>query len=279
MSPGGTHAESATLRTADGGLLVHAVPAAFGCFTHDLPRASCVLAQPELADRPLTNAADALGAVVVVKRGGVPFVEKARHAQQAGAAAVVIVNTAHEPYMAHGHTYADGRVDDGRGLSVPVVCVKLGDGSALASRLPCPVSLAFVQPEEPEPEPEPEPQPGSRRSSPPPLRSPSPGWHTAPTSPAASAEPLPPTVLSVLVKEAKGLRLPTTESHAALHTKWSSYAPVNPPRPRDGSVPRLPERRCCAGGGVRARGARRREQAHGGKAAGRQLERVDALHA
>ena len=126
MSPGGTHAESATLRTADGGLLVHAVPAAFGCFTHDLPRASCVLAQPELADRPLTNAAEALGAVVVVKRGGVPFVEKARHAQQAGAAAVVIVNTAHEPYMAHGHTYSDGRVDDGRGLSVPVVCLRYG---------------------------------------------------------------------------------------------------------------------------------------------------------
>ena len=56
--------------------------------------------------------------------------------------------------MAHGHPYADGRVDDGRGLSVPVVCVKLGAGSALARRLPqmetvalAMFSMAFARPQ------------------------------------------------------------------------------------------------------------------------------------
>ena len=50
-------------------------------------------ALPAVADRPLTNAQDLAGSVALIDRGVVPVVEKARRAQQAGAVAVVIVNT------------------------------------------------------------------------------------------------------------------------------------------------------------------------------------------
>jgi hypothetical protein len=146
VSPGGTHAETATLRTADG-LLCHGVPAAFGRNTGRLARVRVIRAQPDLADAPLHNASDARGALVLVTRGAVPFVEKARRVAAAGAAAIVIVNNVNEPYVAHGHQYSDGRIDDGDGITIPVVCVRLGDGSALARRLPCRASLDFCVPE------------------------------------------------------------------------------------------------------------------------------------
>lgn len=142
VSPGGKHAESATLRTADG-LLCRGVPAAFGRNVGRLGRLPVVRAQPDLADAPLQNVSEARGALVLVTRGSVPFVEKARRVAAAGAAGVVIVNNVNEPYVAHGHQYSDGRVDNGDGITIPVVCVRLGDGSALSRRIPCRVSLDF----------------------------------------------------------------------------------------------------------------------------------------
>ena len=148
VSPGGTHAETATLRTADG-VLCHGVPAVFGRNTGRVARLRVVRADPDLADAPLRNGADVRGALVLVTRGAVPFVEKARRVAAAGAAGIVIVNNVNEPYVAHGHQYPDGRVDDGDGITIPVVCVRLGDGSALARRIPCRVSLDFCAPELP----------------------------------------------------------------------------------------------------------------------------------
>ncbi len=150
VSPGGTHAETATLRTADG-LLCHGVPAAFGRNVGRLAAVQVVRAQPDLADEPLRNRSEARDALVLVTRGAVPFVEKVRRAAAAGAAAVVIVNNVNEPYVAHGHQYPDGRIDDGEGIAIPVVCVRLGDGSALARRLPCRATLDFCDPKLPLP--------------------------------------------------------------------------------------------------------------------------------
>ena len=79
VSPGGTHAESAMLRTADG-LQCLGVPASFGANVGRLSRLRCVRAQPDLADEPLRNGAEVRGALVLVARGSVPFVEKARRA-------------------------------------------------------------------------------------------------------------------------------------------------------------------------------------------------------
>lgn len=146
VSPGGTHAESATLRTADG-LVCHGVPAAFGTNEGELAHLRLIRAQPDLADAPLRNGSEAVGSIVLVTRGSVPFVEKARRVADAGAAGVVIVNSVNEPYVAHGHRYSDGRVDNGDDVTIPVVCIRLGDGSALARRLPCDVSLDFRAPE------------------------------------------------------------------------------------------------------------------------------------
>ena len=57
-------------------------------------------AAPTQADAPLTNATELHGKVAVVRRSqGSPFYEKARRAQEAGAVAVVVVNTEPGPHI------------------------------------------------------------------------------------------------------------------------------------------------------------------------------------
>ena len=223
-SPGGTHAETATLRTADG-VLCHGVPAVFGRNTGRLARLRVVRADPDLADAPLRNGADVRGALVLVSRGAVPFVEKARRVAAAGAAGIVIVNNVDEPYVAHGHQYPDGRVDDGDGITIPVVCVRLGDGSALARRIPCRVSLDFCAPELP---------PSSHGGS-----GTAPELHTPPPLPRQAA------VTSAAVRD--GARDPDTgasESNAGADTgrTIAEQAKFTPDALHSPAVPRLPTR-------------------------------------
>ena len=104
-----------------------------------------VAGEPFLADGPLKQlsaTARAGETAVLLKRGGnVPFVEKARRAAGIGAAAVIIVNTEEQHFVIEGHTYNDSehterQADCGEGLeSLPVICIPLGAGEALAKLL------------------------------------------------------------------------------------------------------------------------------------------------
>jgi hypothetical protein len=92
------------------------------------PSARLVAAQPPLADTELSNAAEVGGAVALVERGAVSFVEKARRAQAAGAVGLVIVNSEDAEYVPLG---MPGDED----VYIPVVCVTRTDGQAVAERL------------------------------------------------------------------------------------------------------------------------------------------------
>ena len=103
-----------------------------------------VVGEPFLGDGPLKQlpaTARAGGTAVLLKRGGVPFVEKARRAAGIGAAAVIIVNTEQQHFVMQGHQYNDSlhtdrQTDSGEGLeSLPVICVPLEDGQALEQLL------------------------------------------------------------------------------------------------------------------------------------------------
>lgn len=84
---------------------------------------TAVRARPRMADRPLLNAPYVEGAVAVVERGNIPIVEKARQCQDAGAAAVLVINTDEEPMMTRGHRHSDGWVDAGGDIQIPVLVV------------------------------------------------------------------------------------------------------------------------------------------------------------
>ena len=74
---------------------------------------SAAHARPALADAPLENATDVAGRLAILRRGGVPLVEKVRRAQEAGAAAALVINADDTPLLAHAHAHGDGRVDMG----------------------------------------------------------------------------------------------------------------------------------------------------------------------
>jgi hypothetical protein len=59
-----------------------------------------VFARPLLADAELQNAAQAFGNIVVIRRGGVSFFDKARRAAAAGASGIIFVNNADEAFFA-----------------------------------------------------------------------------------------------------------------------------------------------------------------------------------
>ena len=79
-------------------------------------------ADPLMADKELANGEQVKGKVVVVGRGVVPFVDKARRVEAAGAVCMVVVNNAEELYR------CTGQGDD---IKIPVVCVSKGDGELL----------------------------------------------------------------------------------------------------------------------------------------------------
>ncbi len=81
-----------------------------------------VRADPLMVDRDLVNGEAMKGKVVVVGRGVLPFVEKARRVQAAGAICMVVINSADELYKFAGQ---------GEDIKIPVVCVKHSDGALL----------------------------------------------------------------------------------------------------------------------------------------------------
>ena len=81
------------------------------------------LAFAGLGDAEAIAAVDAGGAIVLLDRGVLTFVSKARNAEAAGAAAVVIVNNAPGPLR--------GALGDGSGISIPIIGVPEELGPAL----------------------------------------------------------------------------------------------------------------------------------------------------
>ena len=93
--------------------------------------AQIVLAEPLDGSTKLTNT-NADGNVVLVERGGGPFVEKAMNAQLAGAIAVVIFNNeAGGPVK----TVDAQQADVATGITVPVVSISKADGIQLAAAI------------------------------------------------------------------------------------------------------------------------------------------------
>ena len=80
---------------------VRGVVADFGARAANLRDLPAVHSRPAMAESDIVNS-EVRGAVVVIQRGAVPLVDKARRAQMAGAAAALIVNTDERPLLAHG---------------------------------------------------------------------------------------------------------------------------------------------------------------------------------
>ena len=123
------------------------VVADFGARVANLRDLPSVHSRPAMAESDIVNG-EVRGAVVVIQRGAVPLVDKARRAQMAGAAAAVIVNTDERPLLAHGHRHRDGSHDLGQDIQIPVLVISqsagsmFGDGAAGVSvRLEYDVSL------------------------------------------------------------------------------------------------------------------------------------------
>eukprot|EP00001_Collodictyon_triciliatum_P002972 00572_6 len=81
-----------------------------------------VRADPLMVDREPANREAMKGKVVVVGRGVVPFVDKARRVSAAGAICMVVMNNADELYKCTGQ---------GEDIKIPVVCVTQSDGALL----------------------------------------------------------------------------------------------------------------------------------------------------
>ena len=107
-----------------------ACAAAFGSEGCRLSEKRVVLADPLLADQAgaLVNGAMVKGSIVVIGRGVVPFVEKARRAQESAAVGVIFINTDNRPYVPLGMS---GDED----IRLPCVCVTAEAGAAITATL------------------------------------------------------------------------------------------------------------------------------------------------
>ena len=117
--------------------------------------ATLVATQPVLADAELTNAAELVGKVALVRRGGdgIAFSGRAWRAQQAGAVAVIIVhNELETPVSFRGFVDSDPVEDQQRAaaVTIPSLCVGKADGERLLLHGGGPaVHLAYDVPAEP----------------------------------------------------------------------------------------------------------------------------------
>ncbi len=110
-------------KTSDGNKFLGFAWAQFGTRA-PIAHVSAVLCDPECADQELRNAEQLDQKVAVVKRGGNTFGEKAHRAQQAGALALIIINSDNELFAA--------KVDDSASpVTIPVVLVTSDAGTAL----------------------------------------------------------------------------------------------------------------------------------------------------
>ena len=86
--------------------------------------ARAVATDPPLADTELRNVDALRGAIAVVQRGKVPFVEKARRVQAAGVVGVIFVNHEDKLYM----PFAD-RDENTEDIRIPCVCIRSCDAA------------------------------------------------------------------------------------------------------------------------------------------------------
>ena len=111
-----------------------AVIAGFGPRSAVLPNCPAVAVRPSMAQSDLANADEVRGCVAIVHRGAdVPLVLKARRSAQAGAKAVIIVNSDDKPLVADAHHYPDGRADTGDDITIPVLAVPSSAAAMLES--------------------------------------------------------------------------------------------------------------------------------------------------
>ena len=134
-SPGlGRHVtEVATLTL--GSLEIPCTRALFGALSAELDRTPAVAAQPLMGTGKIANTAELSGAVAVMRRGEISFVEKALKAQLRQAVALVVVNSDNHPFVPDAGTL------DTSDISIPVVCVRKSDGARLLERLKRSASL------------------------------------------------------------------------------------------------------------------------------------------
>ena len=83
-----------------------------------------MLCDPECADQELRNVEHLNQKVAIVKRGGNTFGEKARRAQQAGALALIIINSDSKLFAVAGD-------DSASPVTIPVVLVAADAGATL----------------------------------------------------------------------------------------------------------------------------------------------------
>eukprot|EP01043_Picozoa_sp_COSAG02_P019029 COSAG02_NODE_906_length_16039_cov_4.410289_1_plen_866_part_00 len=109
--------------------------AEFGPRSASLPNCAAVVVQPEMADSSLTNAHEVRGCVAIVRRGNdVPLVVKARRCMEAGARAVLIINTDDQPLVADAHRFpGHDSMDAGDDITVPVLVVPSSASGLLQS--------------------------------------------------------------------------------------------------------------------------------------------------
>ena len=124
----GSQAETFDAELKVGGYSCVGTVAAFGATGARLNEVPSMMTQPPLANTALANAALLKGALAIIERGVVPFVEKARRAQAAECAAVLFINSEDKPYVPLG---MEGDGD----ITVPVMCVKKEDGDAIKALL------------------------------------------------------------------------------------------------------------------------------------------------
>lgn len=109
--------------------------AGFGPRSASLPNCAATVVQPAMAESTLTNVDEVRGCVAIVHRGGdVPLVVKARRCMEAGARAVLIVNTDDQPLVADAHrSSGSDRMDAGDDINVPVLVVPSSASALLQS--------------------------------------------------------------------------------------------------------------------------------------------------
>eukprot|EP01043_Picozoa_sp_COSAG02_P047836 COSAG02_NODE_4628_length_5155_cov_3.146931_5_plen_839_part_00 len=131
VDPGEIGRERAEVQHAAWGGQTLGIIAGFGPRSASLPNCAATVVQPAMADSILSNADEVRGCVAIVRRGGdVPLVVKARRCMEAGARAVLIVNTDDKPLVADAHRGpGSDRMDAGDDITVPVLVVP---SSALA---------------------------------------------------------------------------------------------------------------------------------------------------
>ena len=99
--------------------------ATFSRVAVSFPPQTIVWTDPPQGETPLKNLEVVDGKVVAIRRGCSSFIEKALHAQQAGATLVIIVNSEEGVF--------EMTADDGRILNIPVIMVSNAAGKLLRS--------------------------------------------------------------------------------------------------------------------------------------------------